>query len=130
MRATDPRIEARAPVWNALSELFLDTELQSEDHERIARVLAASPYSTTKLEEILRFEVTPVLKANLQSMVGEWNGFDETWMHEQMTPRIDTRRLFNFGVFWMVRAHWTDIVQRVAALRVRGNSGAIVDRKN
>src|SRR5688500_1297338 len=77
MTVGGPKIEERAPVWIALSELFLDTELQDDDRERIAKTLAASPYSEKKLEEILRFEVTPVLKANLRCVAGEWSGFDE-----------------------------------------------------
>jgi hypothetical protein len=123
MTSAESIADARAPVWNALSELFLDTELQSEDHERIAKILAASPYSDQKLEAILRFEVTPVLKANLMCVAGEWAGFDEAWMREKMTPLIDQRPLFSFGVFWMVREHWKSILNRVSAHRPHERKG-------
>jgi hypothetical protein len=119
MTFAEPSTEQRTPVWNALSELFLDTELQSDDHDRIAKILAASPYSEKKLEEILRFEVTPVLKANLMCVAGEWAGFDEAWMHEKMTPLIDKRPFFSFGVFWMVREHWSAILRRLRTHRSR-----------
>ncbi len=119
MTSAAPRAEERAPVWNALSELFLDTELQGDDHERIARILAASPYSEKKLEEILLFEVTPVLKANLMCAAGEWTGFDEAWMREKMTPLIDRRPFFDLGIFWLVRRHWRAILCRVSAYRAR-----------
>jgi hypothetical protein len=119
MTVGGPKIEERAPIWIALSELFLDTELQDDDRERIAKTLAASPYSEKKLEEILRFEVTPVLKANLRCVAGEWSGFDEAWMREKMTPLIDKRPLFSFSVFWMVRDHWSDILRRVSTHRAR-----------
>ena len=33
--------DERLPVWEALSEFFLDTELDETDHERIARVRQA-----------------------------------------------------------------------------------------
>lgn len=112
-------VEQRAPVWKALSELFLDTELQAEDHERIARVLVASPYSEEKLDEILRLEVTPILRPNLMCVAGEWVGFDESWMRKKMTPLINKRPLFSFGVFWMVREDWKAILSRVSAHRLR-----------
>lgn len=117
MIATNATVDDRLPVWNVLSELFLDTELQEDDHQRIARVLAASPYSEKKLDEILRFEVTPVLKCNLLSMAGEWAGFDEAWLREKLKPRIDTRPWFRPSVFWMMRRRWKHIIGLVAKLR-------------
>lgn len=117
MTDREAKLAERAPVWIALSELFLDTELQSNDYEHIARILAASPYSEKKLEEILRFEVTPVLKYNLMSVAGEWAGFDEAQMRERMAPLIDKRPFFNFGVFWMVRDGWKEVVRRVSQQR-------------
>lgn len=105
------------PVWVAFSELFLDTELRKFDYDYIAGILAASPYSEDKLEEILRFEVTPVLKWNLMSVAGEWAGFDEDWLREKIAPRIDKRPLFNFGVFSMVSIPWEEIRILVANRR-------------
>lgn len=117
MTASNSSIDERTPVWTALSELFLDTELQEDDHSRIARVLAASPYSEEKLDEILRFEVTPVLRGNLLSVAGEWAGFDEAWLREKIAPRIDNRPFFRFGVFWMMRRRWKHILGLVAKFR-------------
>ena len=68
----------------ALSDLFLDTELQPEDHQRIARVLAASGYSEAELEQILRSEVGPVLLPNLLSIAGNWAGFDLGWLEAEI----------------------------------------------
>jgi hypothetical protein len=119
MTATSAQVEAehRMPVWIALSQLFLDTELQEDDHQRIARVLASSPYPEKKLDEILRFEVTPVLKWNLLSVAGEWAGFDEKWLREKLVPLIDRRPLFRRGVFWMMRRRWAHILSLVAEIR-------------
>ena len=117
MTASDSVIEERIPVWNALSEFFLDTELHHTDRERIATVLAASPYSEEKLEEILRFEVTPVLRANLFSIAGEWTGFDEAWLREKLKPRIDKRPLLKLGVSLAIRAPWKEVRKLVSLLR-------------
>lgn len=119
MIAINSQTGDRMPVWRAFSDLFLDTDLQAEDFERIARILAASPYSEKKLEEILRFEVRPVLKWNLMSMAGEWAGFDEAWLQTKLTPRIDRRPLFRFGSLWMVGLPWPRIRQQVSALRMK-----------
>lgn len=113
------RVDERAPVWTALSELFLDTELQESDHERIARVLADSPYSEEKLSEILRFEVTPVLKGNLLSIAGEWAGFDEDWLREKLSPRMDIRPFFRPSVLWMMRRRWRHILALVTDIRAK-----------
>ena len=119
MTIAEPKTDERMPVWSALSELFLDTELRKEDHDRIAAVLAASPYSVEKIEEILRFEVTPVLRANLLCVAGEWVGFDDDWLREKIAPRMDRRPFFPFGVSPLVRKHWHVIKVTVAALRTK-----------
>jgi hypothetical protein len=105
MAATD--LERRRPVWNVLSELYLDTELDDRDHERIAAVLVASRYSAGQLEEILYRELHPVLHWNLLSVAGEWAGFDPDWLEEQILRR--SRRRWRFAVIagkWMVRGEW------------------------
>ncbi|SMB82843.1 DUF7079 family protein [Deinococcus hopiensis] len=73
----------RQPVWTALSELFLDTELTEADLRRIARVLDASGYPDTTLRKILHRELAPFLLGNLFTVAGVWNGFDEAWVCEQ-----------------------------------------------
>lgn len=65
-------LATRLPVWTALSELFLDTELDAHDLARIAQVLAQSPYATSEIESILRDEVLPAFGGNLLSTAGEW----------------------------------------------------------
>lgn len=75
--------DARIPVWIALSDLYLDTDV-SVFHEAIAETLAASPYSVDDLRDILMDDVHPVLHANLMSVAGEWAGFDEAWLIERI----------------------------------------------
>jgi hypothetical protein len=43
MKAAIEDIRDRRPVWDALSELFLDTELEPTDFQRLGRILASSP---------------------------------------------------------------------------------------
>ena len=98
-------IESRRPVWEALSELFLDTELDETDFQRIAMCLAESPYGIGELEDILRFEVLPKLKWNLMCVAGEWAGFDRDWLVETLTPMIGRKGRFQWPslVAWMIR---------------------------
>ncbi|HLP10028.1 MAG TPA: hypothetical protein VK178_17840 [Opitutaceae bacterium] len=116
---TDPQIEERMPVWEALSEFFLDTELQPDDHERIARCLAASGYTEKELAGILAHEVYPSCKWNMLSPAGEWAGFSREWIQEKMAPRYDKRPLFHFGLRhrWMYGDHWEKVRTRIAELR-------------
>ena len=111
-------LQQRKPVWSALSELFLDTELHENDHARIAAVLARSPYSLEKLDEILRFEVTPVLQWNLMIVTGEWAGFDEDWLEKKITPRLNKRPFLRFGVWGVVHGDWNVIKSKVEKLRL------------
>lgn len=74
----------RKPVWSALSDLFLDTDV-SLSREYDARILAESPYSIEQIERILLDEVSPACIGNLRSVAGEWAGFPDNWLVEQIT---------------------------------------------
>ncbi len=116
------QIDERMPVWDALSEFFLDTELQPEQHERIARVLAASRYSEKELDEILVYEVYPACKWNLLCVAGEWGGFHPDWIKEKIGPRYDRRPAIRLGFFhhrWMYDRHWRKVRPRVMELRAK-----------
>ena len=62
-------IEARAPVWEAMSGLYLDTDTTLW-HPAAAQAFAASPYSVAELRDILVYEVNPVLWSNLFCVAG------------------------------------------------------------
>jgi len=104
-------IDERLPVWEALSDFFLDTELDDRDYQRISEVLASSPYSMADTEDILRFEVYPVLIWNLRSIAGEWAGFDRDWLRDQIAPRLNRRPKIRIPILqWgMIRDHWTRV---------------------
>jgi hypothetical protein len=123
MKATEAQIEERLPVWEVLSELFLDTELQPDDHERIAKMLAASAYTEDEIEEILVGEVCPVCRFNMLSPAGEWLGFNPDWLKEKMGRRFGKRPRFrSFFVLrhsWMYARHWNKIKPRILEIRTK-----------
>jgi len=80
-------IEHRKPVWIALSEFYLDVELQPEDFTRIRAVFDQSGYSQDEIRQIDYNEVGPILFYNLLSMAGEWMGFDEHAVTEFVAKR-------------------------------------------
>lgn len=73
----------RQPVWSALSDLFLDTDVSLSLAGRVA-TLARSPYSVEQIEAILIDEVYPVCRANLLQVAGEWAAFDDAWLQERI----------------------------------------------
>jgi hypothetical protein len=113
--------DERLPVWEALSEFFLDTELDETDHERIATVLARSEYTIEGLEEILIFEVYPPCKWNMLCVAGEWAMFGEEWIMERIAPRKDkrpkVRRRPLFG--YMFKDHWKAVAGMIKWMRER-----------
>ena len=67
-------IAERRDVWIALSDLFLDTDVRLS-YPYIARVLAASPYSTNELALIFQNEVAPAVESNLFEVAGRVGQF-------------------------------------------------------
>lgn len=115
--------DERFPVWEVLSEFFLDTELQEQDYDRIATTLAATDYSTAEIKEILDYEVSPACKWNLYSIAGEWAGFHPDWIMETIAPRKDKRPRIRLPQLscWMFRSHWKSVVPRINAIRKTKN---------
>jgi hypothetical protein len=66
----EAEIERRKPVWAALSDLWLDTELKDDDLQRTAGVMKRSEYSINELRDIYLLEVAPVVFPNLLSVAG------------------------------------------------------------
>lgn len=119
-------LERRRPVWLALSDLFLDTDV-SLFRRGNTRRLAASPYSLAALDAILREEVYPACSFNLTQVAGEWAGFDEDWLERRIlcggpTPRTWWRRLGRYLMLgWQVPTRlpeeWTAWRQDIVHLR-------------
>jgi len=84
-------LERRRPVWVALAELWLDNELDELQRERIAEQLARSPFDERELRAIQDHEVAPVLASNLESIAGEWGGFDPQWLEARCSEAAERR---------------------------------------
>lgn len=111
--------DERFRVWDALSQFFLDTELDRLDYEYISDVLADSPFSLTELRDILYYEVYPPCKWNLFCVAGLWTGFHPDWIMAHIAPRKDKRSFWRLGPFhkWMFRDHWIEVAALVQRKR-------------
>ncbi|SFM97855.1 hypothetical protein SAMN05421594_0053 [Chryseobacterium oleae] len=107
-------IKERKPVWIALSDFYLDTELQDSDFRYIAKTILESPYTFEEVKTINTYEIFPVLQANLLQPAGEWAGFNEKWLVEAITTHLETQNRFKnlmirigykkYG--WMQEDYW------------------------
>jgi AAA+ superfamily predicted ATPase len=70
-------IARRLPVWCAMSDAFLDTELDAHNYRHMADVVRAQGFTIAEAEAIFRSEVAPAFAANLLSVAGEWAGWSE-----------------------------------------------------
>lgn len=112
-------IDARIPVWVALSDLYLDTDVTLA-HDYIARTLAASPFSLEALHEMLMYDVHPALYVNLMSVAGEWAGFDQAWLLERIEAVRRQPRWRRRISHWFVRdvgVQWRVLVPMIVAAR-------------
>lgn len=121
-------IENRRAVWQALSDLFLDTDT-SLSREWRARQLSQSPYSLDELEETLVTEVYPACRGNLFSIAGEWAGFDMDWLEERIHRRANSplRSLhpFNLGRLTIATSlEWRATKRAVRAFRTAAQRSA------
>ncbi len=99
MELTENEIVHRRPVWDALSTLFLDTDV-SLSREFRATTLAQSKYSIEELQEILVSEIYPICRTNLLQIAGEWAGFDVDWLENKIRKR-------NSSIFKFL--HWLNL---------------------
>jgi len=83
---------ARESVWLALSELWLDTELDEGGRAAIAGILSISGFSLVELDAIYRLEVAPVVWTNTWVTAGVWDGFDPDWLFEACRRNLRRRR--------------------------------------
>lgn len=84
-------IKERKPVWIALSDFYLDTELQDYNFQYIAKIIQESLYTFEEIKIINMYEVFPVLQPNLLQPAGEWAGFNEKRLIEAITNYLETK---------------------------------------
>lgn len=105
-------IERKKPVWLALSDFFLDTELDDRTMRYIANVILESGYTMKETKEILMNDLFPALLFNLHDIAGEWAGFPEEWLLERIDktqgPNL-AQRLYHKANFWMVQGYWNKL---------------------
>ena len=108
-------LENRRPVWEEMSKLFLDTEFDSVNLDKMTTILSESKYSYSELDQIFRREVAPVLGFNLLSVAGIWTSFDQEWLETEILRREKRRlrwyRIFNFSR--LVNKEWESILKQV-----------------
>ena len=117
-------------MWETLSDLWLDTEMQDYQHERRAELLASSGYSFDEIEKIFSEEVAPAVYSNLYSTVGVWDGFDLEWLYDEIIKNLkkqETNLIYRtwvksgagkFVMTKMARGDWEKIVEIYRSLKV------------
>ncbi|MEM9338875.1 MAG: hypothetical protein AAGA66_09120 [Bacteroidota bacterium] len=112
-------IADRKPIWMALSDFYLDTELQDSDFRYITCKIMNNPYTLDEVKSINKYEVFPVLQPNLLSVAGEWMGFEEEWLVDRIIATIARRNIIrkmgieiNYVIFkWMQKDDWRKLEQ-------------------
>ena len=123
---TREKLILRKPVWKALSNFYLDTELDETDYDYISKTLIETGIELTELKEIDLYEVFPTLQMNLLSSVGVWDGFEDKWLFKQClinhTKRLKSKpfriytRFKNKLHYWMRKKHWEEIDKRMQSV--------------
>lgn len=109
----------RSAVWIAISELYLDTELEESDYARIASIIFENKFSIAEAKRIDRDEVFPILQWNLFSAAGVWSAFDEKWLVDRISHSIQNKSrlkqlllgIFYFAFSWMHVNSWQRLAQ-------------------
>ena len=123
---TAAELASRKPVWEALAEFWLDSELVDYQFDYIARTIAASPYSIEEIHNIHDYEVAPAVSANLACVAGEWAAFDREWLEARCLDLVARRQSPWFGLrIWLqlpffsfvTERCWREVQPRVEALR-------------
>ena len=117
-------IGTRRGVWVGFSELYLDTD-PAPAYDCLARILAASPYPLGELRRILLEEVHPVLRGNLLSSAGVWNGFDPDWLCARIAARLARPLWLRLPAGLLAataKAAWRELEPRIARLRGVGSA--------
>lgn len=80
--------DERAQLWSALSDAFVDNEV---DYKAMARQLAGFDRATIKVAFFE--EVAPVCYSNLQAPIPPiWTAFESTWLTEAIESTQEARR--------------------------------------
>jgi hypothetical protein len=114
---TPDELAQRRPVWDAMSDLFLDTEVRFSVPS-VVRTCATSHYSLEQLDRIFWVEVFPLAIGNLLQVAGEWGllKLDEAALVRRAEKaRAPTVTKLLSG--WMVAHEWAGVQALVEVLR-------------
>lgn len=124
---THDELARRRPLWDALSELFLDTEVRWSV-PFVARRCVESGYGAETLERVFWVEVFPEAIGNLQQVAGEWAALalDERALvkraNEDRVPWLARR-----ASGWLVEREWLAVREVTPWLRERPGLEAALD---
>lgn len=129
-------IEQRQPIWIALSDFYLDTELDDAALRNIAFTIIDSTYTFDEVKRINKYEVFPILQTNLLSVAGVWTGFDEEWLVEKIISRLHSKNLFNdaglevsYQAFkWMFKNYWSRLENIYNDIKANQDSYIVICR--
>ena len=123
----EQQIQARLPLWDALSSLWLDTEVTVEDLEWIARTMADSGLTIEELWRVYSFEVAPAVYKNQYSYAGQWAGFNRDWLRGEIVRNLRDRPrrtrfwtlfpLTRFFILGPTHHHWKKLAALVRSRR-------------
>ncbi|KAI0101010.1 hypothetical protein GGR51DRAFT_530906 [Nemania sp. FL0031] len=82
-----------------LSMVFLDTEISEMLITGMALRLHELGTKPEELTDLVYYNLFPILFPNLLSVAGEWTGFDEGWLLQQMHNRQRTETNFLICIF-------------------------------
>ena len=92
LRLNGSETAERLPVWRAMTELFLDTEVRWEI-PWVAYCCAGSRFPAEALDSIFRDEVAPAMLPNLLEVAGSWAMFRDEYIQSEILtcsrPRPD-----------------------------------------
>src|SRR5437764_972755 len=104
-------LERRRPVWERLSDLFLDTELQDYHYSGIAQQIIESGYGPTEVHHILWEEVFPAIEWNLRHPCGVSEGFRVEYLQEAILVPSSPKQTANVqpGTARAIRDAWAEV---------------------
>ncbi len=108
--------ERRLKIWGALSTLFLDTEVDASAFDYIARTVIETGYAPEEMHLILWSEIYPVLEANLRSVTGEWAGWSDEWLLENIKVASTSLALHGSNsIITEIKRCWAEVASRLPA---------------
>jgi len=113
MTTASEDLARRRPVWEALSDLFLDTEITEAFYRFIARAVIESKYSPGEIRSILWDEVFPVVEFNLRHPAGVWEGFRVSVGGENSRSGERQTAAQQPGTAKIIREAWTEVCRHL-----------------